>query len=99
MTINRAELHAINDLAGTPQIYLNKHFPSRLTLAELQVLPLDRLKAYNKKHKSKRYQYTNENHTYSIEEKRFNSYWCTNVEDQFKKYFSFIYKLIQEKSQ
>lgn len=99
MTINRSELHAINDLGGTPQIYLNKHFPARLTLTELKELSLERLKAYNKKHKSKRYQYTNENYTYSIEEKRFNSYWWTDAEDQFKKYFSFIYELIQQKSQ
>jgi hypothetical protein len=90
-------IHFLNSI-GSPEIYLDRHFPNRLSISELKELSLDRIKAYNKKHKSKRYQYKNETYNYSIKDLEGNSYWGTDIEIQYNNYFTIVYNLIKEKN-
>jgi len=60
--MTNAQQHFLNSI-GSPEIYLNRQFPNRLSFLEMKELILERLTTYNKKHKGKRYHYK-----YSIED-------------------------------
>lgn len=78
------------------RIYLNRHFPSRLSMLELKELTLARVKAYYKKHRSIEFKYRHEGYTYQEGDREFNSYFGTNVEQQIKEYFDAVRTLITE---
>jgi len=87
----------LESISGEPFIYLNRHMHNRLTLWQLEKLPIKKIKAYNKKYKHLRYCFNHQTYRYSTSDLRHNSYWWTNINVQFSNYFSAIYKIIKEK--
>ncbi|CAH6995899.1 conserved hypothetical protein [Vibrio chagasii] len=79
-------------------IYLNRHFADRLSLRELDRLPLKRVEAYYKKYRHLAYKYSNETYPYTTDDLEGNSYFGTDIESQFKGYFVNIAALIETKS-
>lgn len=87
----------LESLAGNPTIYLNRHFPNRLSYTELNKLSLKRLEAFNKKYKRLRYSFKNDTYNYSSDDLCHNGYWGTDVEIEFNKYFTAVYKIIESR--
>lgn len=85
----------LESLDGNQNVYLNRHFPNRLTITEIKQLPLERIKAYIKKHKSLQYKYKDTDYIYSQSDLEYNSYWGTSCENQFRYYFKKINLIIQ----
>lgn len=78
-------------------IYLNRHFPKRLSQQDLNALTLARVKAYNKKHSRLLGLYKNQTYHYSPHDIEYNGNFGTNVEMQINEYFSMVRAIIKQK--
>lgn len=81
-----------------PKIYLDRHFPQRLSYLDMKSLTKQRLAEFLKKHRNVEFKYQHESYTYSASDREYNSYFGTDVESQIKEYFCEVRRVLESKS-